>query len=377
MATRKTGISRDLIIHPGETIADILEERGISQAELAARMGVTPAYISNVISGKKDISAKFAQKLEYALGVPKTFWLHLQAHYDAELLEYEKENTITDEEKKARDSLKEIVKYLRRNGKMLPRESVNDSILSLRSVLQVSNLANLKNVVPDGCFRMSPSASVDPYVIGAWLRLCDIMADNRQIDSKFAADKVTDLIIELKNVMTREQANVVTDIREIMRNYGIDFSVVHNFRGAPVHGYISKKRDGTYHMVLTIRGAYADIFWFSLFHELGHIVNGDVRKTGSFIDSGIDQEAERKADLFASNCLLDFEDYQIFIKTGNFDINSICSFSRMQNVRPYIVIGRLQKEGKIRYNQFSNYKIRYKWADSMSRGTLLSAKTAN
>lgn len=98
MAVKKTGIFRDLIIHPGETIADILEERNISQVGLAARTGVAPAYISNVISGKKDISANFAQALEYALGVPKTFWLNLQAYYDAELLEYEKENIITDEE---------------------------------------------------------------------------------------------------------------------------------------------------------------------------------------------------------------------------------------------------------------------------------------
>ena len=97
MAAKKTGISLDLIIHPGETIADVLEERGLTQVELAARTGVTPAYISNVISGKKNISANFAMSLEYALGVPKSFWLNLQANYDAELLEYNEEHTITED----------------------------------------------------------------------------------------------------------------------------------------------------------------------------------------------------------------------------------------------------------------------------------------
>ena len=87
MAVRKTGLSADLLIHPGETIAEILEERGISQVELAARTGVSAAYISNVISGEKDISAGFAMGLEYALAVPKSFWLNLQANYDAKLLE--------------------------------------------------------------------------------------------------------------------------------------------------------------------------------------------------------------------------------------------------------------------------------------------------
>ena len=43
MAAKKTGISRDLVIHPGETIADVLEDRGITQAELSSRTGVSPA----------------------------------------------------------------------------------------------------------------------------------------------------------------------------------------------------------------------------------------------------------------------------------------------------------------------------------------------
>ena len=85
MAIRKTGISCELVIHPGETIADILEDRGITQAELAAQTGVSAAYVSNVIAGKKDISARFAFALEYALGVPKSFWLNLQANYHVQL----------------------------------------------------------------------------------------------------------------------------------------------------------------------------------------------------------------------------------------------------------------------------------------------------
>lgn len=363
MATRKTGISRDLIIHPGETIADILEERSLSQAELAARTGVTPAYVSSVISGKKDISANFAQALEYALGVPKTFWLNLQAHYDAELLEYQKENTITEEELQVRNSLKDIVKYLRRKGKIPERESVNDSIISLRRLLGVSNLVNLKDMVPVGCFRISSTATVDPYVLGAWRILCEIPSEGRHVSTSFDTAQLGSLIKELKEVMTGEQDHVVPDICEVMRRYGIDFSVVHNFRGAPVQGYISMKNDGTYCMVLTIRRRFADIFWFSLFHELGHLVNGDVGRSVGFLDFGTDQEKERKADQFANNCLLNANDYQKFIDIGQFDLQTICSFSKEQNVQPYIVIGRLQKEGRISYQQFSNCKMRFYWPD--------------
>ncbi len=75
----------DLKIHPGETIADVLAERGITQVELSARTGIAALYISEVIAGKEDISAEFASALESALGVSKSFWLNLQANYDAEI----------------------------------------------------------------------------------------------------------------------------------------------------------------------------------------------------------------------------------------------------------------------------------------------------
>ena len=78
------GISPELVIHPGETISDILEERNLTQKELAQRAGVSETFLSDVIHGKKDISNELAADLECALEVPRSFWLNLQANYDAE-----------------------------------------------------------------------------------------------------------------------------------------------------------------------------------------------------------------------------------------------------------------------------------------------------
>ena len=118
-------------------------------------------------------------------------------------------------------------------------------------------------------------------------------------------------------------------------------------------------------MALTIRGAYADIFWFSLFHELGHIVNGDVSKTQKFIDIVETEQTNREieADKFATNALIDPNNYVRFIRDEDFSIASIKRFAKSQNIMPYIIIGRLQKEGKIPYSWFSDYKLRYKWAE--------------
>ncbi len=66
-ASQFVGDLSRMIIHPGKTIAEVLEDRGITQAELSSRTGVSPAYVSNVIAGKKGISANFAMGLEYAL----------------------------------------------------------------------------------------------------------------------------------------------------------------------------------------------------------------------------------------------------------------------------------------------------------------------
>lgn len=363
MAVKKTGISRDLIIHPGETIADVLEDRGITQAELSSRTGVSPAYVSNVIAGKKGISANFAMGLEYALGVPKSFWLNLQANYESELLEINEEQTITNEERSAREDLKDIVKYLRQRGMMPIREKRDDSILSLRKVLQISNIANLKEMIPTGALRMAANTTVNLNVLGAWIRLCQLAENDKTISSKFDKKYINDLIREIKNIMCQEDADIQRDLRDVMMKFGIDFSVVRNFRGAPVQGYISQKNNGIYQMVLTIRGAFADIFWFSLFHEIGHIVNGDIGKNYKFLDDGSDYEKELTADLFASNMLLSPESYKMFVQKKEFSIESIQKYAKSQKVMPYIVIGRLQKEKYLDYRTYSNYKLRYKWVD--------------
>lgn len=363
MEVKKIGISRDLIIHPGETIVDILEERGITQAELASRTGVSQAYVCNVIAGKKGISANFAMGLEYALGVPKSFWLNLQANYEAELLEANEEQTITKEEKIVREQLTEVVKYLRQRAMMPIREKKDDSILSLRKALQISNIANLKQMIPNGAFRMAANKTVNPYVLGAWIRLCQIAESNKTISTRFDKKYSADLINEIKNIMCQRDADIQNDIKNTMEKYGIEFSIVRHFRGAPVQGYISQKSDGIYQMVLTIRGSFADIFWFSLFHEIGHIVNGDIGKTLKFIDDGSDTVKEMAADLFASNMLLSPESYERFVENADFSIEAITRYARSQNVTPYIVIGRLQKERHLDYHVYSNYKLRYKWVE--------------
>lgn len=78
------GLSHDFIIHPGETLAEVLEDREMTQKELAIRTGMSEKHISTVINGQKNISSSFAKKLEHALGIETEFWMNLQASYERE-----------------------------------------------------------------------------------------------------------------------------------------------------------------------------------------------------------------------------------------------------------------------------------------------------
>ena len=98
MMEKMNGLSLDLIIHPGETIKEVLEEKEMSQEELAIRTGFSPKHVSEVVNGKKGISPSFAKSLEYALGLPTSFWINLQGKYDKEILEYEEQENINKEE---------------------------------------------------------------------------------------------------------------------------------------------------------------------------------------------------------------------------------------------------------------------------------------
>lgn len=141
MGKKRIGISRDLIIHPGETLADILADRGISQKELSVRTGVTAAYVNMVIAGKKNVSANFAMALEYALDIPKSFWLNLQAHYEAELLDYQEQSTVTDDERRVYYASQDKIRKLCQQGMLPMQESVENTILALRRLMRMSNIA--------------------------------------------------------------------------------------------------------------------------------------------------------------------------------------------------------------------------------------------
>ena len=90
MAKKTNGLSRDLIIHAGDTLKEMLEERQISQATLSKMTGFSQKHVSEIVNGLTSIKPEFAYALEKCFkGVKASFWLNLQNSYDLKILEHE------------------------------------------------------------------------------------------------------------------------------------------------------------------------------------------------------------------------------------------------------------------------------------------------
>jgi addiction module HigA family antidote len=72
-------------IHPGEILADELEEIGVTPTELARQLAVPPNRITQIIQGKRAITGDTALRLGHWFGMSPEFWLNLQKSYELRL----------------------------------------------------------------------------------------------------------------------------------------------------------------------------------------------------------------------------------------------------------------------------------------------------
>lgn len=78
-------IHTDVLLHPGEVLAEELEARSISQKDFAASVDMRPPHFNELLKGKRHVSAMLALKLEKQLGIDARFWMRLQVDYDLKM----------------------------------------------------------------------------------------------------------------------------------------------------------------------------------------------------------------------------------------------------------------------------------------------------
>ena len=81
MSTNSPRPVSDLAIPPGEVLAEEIAARGMSQVELAARLGVPAATLEMIIRGESAVTDEIAAKLFQVLGIEASYWINLETDY--------------------------------------------------------------------------------------------------------------------------------------------------------------------------------------------------------------------------------------------------------------------------------------------------------
>ena len=109
---------------------------------------------------------------------------------------------------------------------------------------------------------------------------------------------------------------------------------------------------------LNLRGKSNDRFWFTFFHEAGHILNDSKKETYIDVEYGEDPR-EENANQFAANVLIPPGHYSRAAPTEK--LQGSLAFARSIGIAPGIVVGRLQREGIVPYSHLNRLKIRLEW----------------
>lgn len=349
--------------HPGEILQEKLNMCGMSRKELSIRTGVTEKHICTIVNAEKGISTTFARKLGYVFD-DADYWISLQMKYDTEQLHIQEENDISQDELRILKPLHDIMNYFIECGYIHNNCGDVTKVMQLREFLQISDLTQIPKIPYNAAYRaqLTNNIKVDQYVLFAWQRLCEKKTENITVYKTIDKELLRSNISNIKKMMFGNISDGIQEIQNILAECGIAFQVVRNFRGAPVQGFIKESLDGRLILCLTIRGKRADRFWFTLFHEIAHILNGDYKMRFVDFDS-VQSKAEQIADQYACDTLINPESYRKFILSKDCTSwDSIEAFAEAVGVQPFIVLGRLQNDGYLDWADYPEKVAKYKWA---------------
>ncbi|WP_455147295.1 HigA family addiction module antitoxin [Stomatobaculum longum] len=338
---------------PGATIREQLNDRGLTQKEFAVRMDMSEKHISKLINGDVQLTPETAVRLEMVLGVPAKFWNNLEAIYREKIVKAEAENAMDADIELAKQlPFREMVKF----GWVPEAKEDTEKVTTLRKFFGVVGLSILGNeqITRIACRRLAITEKSDMALI-AWAQ----EAKNEARDIRTAPINMKELISimpELRKMTVLEPKEFCPQLKKCLADCGIALVFLPHLRGSFLQG--ASFPDGNKIVVgLTARGKDADKFWFSLFHELAHIVLGHVGQS-----HGTSEEDEKAADKWAGDILIPPEDLEAFKRNKEYSERSVLQFAKEQGIAPGIVVGRMQLERMIQYSALNHLKEQYEIA---------------
>ena len=365
--THRITLRPDAVPHPGETVVEYLEFYGWSQRDLARRTGLTPKTISEICNGKAPITPPTALSFEKVFQRPAHLWMNLQLHFDeARLRSRQLANTSQWSDWARNFPLKEMRKF---KFSLPEGNSEADVLLNFFGVSSPESWSSVWKASAVA-YRQTRTSKTHEESIAAWVREAEIVA--RQLNlADFDEQRLLSSLDELRTLTRRRADEIMDPVQEICAAAGVAVVWVPALRNTGISGCARWLTEKKALVGLTIRYKTDDQLWFTLFHEMGHLLlHRNKRRfvvdnaAKDLFDRIVDPEMEKheeEASRFAANTLIPPSSLDNFIQKGIFTNESIHDFAEAVDIGPGIVVGRLQFEGILARHQGNALKQKLDW----------------
>ncbi len=332
-----------LLSPPGDTIQEHLDFMGMSQAELAERMGRPKEKINDVIKGREPVTTSTAFQLENVLGIPASFWLNRENTYRKELYELQQKEALEQE----KDWLAAFPVHEMKKDGWLPdtkeKHILVDSLLKFFCVASPEEWERIyvaKEV--SVAFRISLAHTQSPHAMSAWLRMGEIQARTLEV-ADFDKKKFRETLAEIKELAFLMPQNFRQQLQQLCADCGVALVFTRNLPKAPISGATRWFHNRP---VIQLSGRFKtdDHFWFTFFHEAAHLLLHG--KKDIFLENvagtETDQEKEAEANAFADKILLPENQLREILQAVPLTEEKIFEFARKFRTPAGVITGRLQ-----------------------------------
>lgn len=354
----------DYVSPPGETLQEILEERGMTQAELAERTGRPKKTINEIINGKAAITPETALQLELVLGISASFWNNRERQYREYLARQEEQERL----QKQVMWLKRIPVNAMINYGWIQR--YRDKVEQLREVLNFFAVASPEQwegiwFSTQVDFRKSQTFQSDPGAVSAWLRQGEIEAAEIYC-ANYDASKFKEALLEIRQLTVQPPEIFQPAVKKLCAEAGVAVVFIPQLPKTRASGATHWLNPHKALIQLSLRYKTDDHLWFAFFHEAGHILlhgKRDVFLEGQGVAPVEDMSKEEEANTFAADILIPPADLKRFLASGQQNTKAgIKQFAASISIAPGIVVGRLQHDGVLPPSHCNDLKRRFEWA---------------
>lgn len=353
----------DYVSPPGDTLLDVLEERGMSQAELAERTGRPRKTINEIINAKTAITPDTALQLERVLGIPAQFWSQREQNYQDSLARQRERDRLEKQSEWADQfPFKDMVKL----GWV---EATQDTIQQCQTLLNLFAVASPEQWAKHWgnryvAYRKSVAFETDSFATIAWLRQGELKAEKLNCQP-YNATRFRKTLDEIRTLTVQPQQVFVPKIVSLCAEAGVAVVFVPELPKTRVCG-VARWLTSTKPLIqMSFRYRSNDHFWFTFFHESKHVlqeIKDEIFLEG-LADYDPDSPMEQEANQFSANHLIPPSTFERFVARHNrFSKVVIEQFAAEIGIAPGIVVGRLQHDDVLAKSYCNELKQRIQWS---------------